>query len=329
MLPKNDSKVYKKYKIISQIGKGGFSYVYKVELLSDPSKVYALKYFFVAGESEKENTLKRFEQEIKLYKSIHSNRIAEFVEASFDAQEQYLVMELVNGETLKNEINKGGKLIARTAVNYAMQIAEGLGELHSNKIIHRDIKSTNIMITSDRNVKIIDFGLALREDSQRFTQAQKVIGTVYYMAPELCYSDNKPSVRSDIYALGILIYEMLTGDYPFKGQSAVQTMNKQKNSPLPDITKIVTVPQGLANVIMKATNKDPQKRYASMWELRSDLSTCLDSSRFYEKVYDPNKDDVKKTFQDFINSKAFLYTAIAVTSTLLLVGLILICVFIR
>ncbi|WP_029608692.1 serine/threonine-protein kinase [Mycoplasma simbae] len=328
MPPRKESKVYEKYRIISNIGKGGFSDVYKVESLAEPGKFYALKYFVIKGDTDKENTIKRFHQEIKLYKSINSQRIAKYVDSYTDEEEQFLVMEFVDGESLKTQISKSGKLLARTAVNYAMQIAEGMGELHNNKIIHRDIKSNNIMITKDRNVKIIDFGLALGEDSQRYTQDQKVIGSVYYMAPELCVASNKPTIKSDIYALGILLYEMLTGTYPFKGASAAETLQKQKKAELPNILKVIEIPQSLANVIYKATNKDPNKRHASMWELREDLQTSTHQSRYYEKPYDAKRDKPKRTLQDVINSKVFLYSSIITITLLLIIGIILAVVLI-
>ncbi|MBU4690535.1 serine/threonine protein kinase [Mycoplasma sp. ES3157-GEN-MYC] len=328
MTPGKDSHVYTKYKILAAIGSGGFSDVFKVESLEKPGEIYALKYFVIKKDSDVDTTTKRFKQEIALYKSINSSRIAKYIDSYADDNEQYLVMEYIDGDSLKTNISKGGKLISKTAVNYAMQIAEGIGEIHSCNIIHRDIKSNNVMITRDRNVKIIDFGLALGEDSQRFTQDSKVIGSVYYMAPELCMSDNKPTIQSDIYALGILLYEMLTGSYPFRGADASETLRKQKHSQIPDITKIVDVPQSLANIIIKATAKDPNKRYATMWSMREDLKTSIHPDRFYEKPLDVKKISPKRTAQDIINSKTFLITSISVITLLIIVGIILLVVLI-
>ncbi|MBU4689683.1 serine/threonine-protein kinase [Mycoplasma zalophidermidis] len=328
MTPSKNSHVYTKYKILAAIGSGGFSNVFKVESLEKPGEVYALKYFVIKKDGDIETTTRRFKQEIALYKSINSSRIAKYIDSYVSDTEQYLVMEFIDGDSLKTNISRGGKLISKTAVNYAMQIAEGIGEIHSFKIIHRDIKSNNVMVTRDRNIKIIDFGLALGEDSQRFTQDSKVIGSVYYMAPELCMSDNKPTIQSDIYALGILLFEMLTGFYPFRGADASETLRKQKHSQIPDITKIVDVPQSLANIIIKATAKDPNSRYASMWSMREDLKTCIHPDRFYEKPLDVKKILPKRTLQDFINSKTFLISSIVLISILVVIGIILLVILV-
>ncbi|WP_235888477.1 serine/threonine-protein kinase [Mycoplasmopsis mucosicanis] len=327
-MPSQDSRIYKKYRIINKVGSGGFSDVFKVETINEPHQVYALKYLKFNDNTDNTVVINRFKQEIALYKSINSIRIAKYIESYVGDDEQYLVMEFVEGESLHSQIRKGGKLISKTAVNYAMQIAEALGELHSIGIIHRDIKSNNIMITRDRNVKVIDFGLALGQNSQRFTQDLKVIGSVYYLAPELCTANNKPSIQTDIYALGILLYEMLTGTYPLKGSDALETMKKQKSLSIPDITKIIEIPQALANVIYKATNKDPSKRYKTMWEMREDLSTSTKPERYYEKPYNAKRDRAKKSLQEVINSKQFIYSAIAIILVVLIVGIVLIVVFV-
>lgn len=322
MLPASTSKVYEKYKILSTLGNGGFSVVYKVQELNPPHEIFALKYFQIKGNSDKENTIKRFKQEIEIYKKINSNMVAKFIEAYTDDEEQFLVMEYVEGDNLTQHIAKNGKLIPRTAIKYAMQIAEGLGELHNSKIIHRDVKSSNIIVTKDRNIKLIDFGLSLGDDSQRLTQDAKIIGSLYYLAPELCMSNNTPTIQSDIYALGIMVYEMLTGQYPFKGANPEETIRKQKFSQMPDIMKYIDL-QALANVIYKATNKLPEHRHQSMWEFREDIKTSASSERYYEKPYNAKKARAKKNIQDVINSKTFLYSCLIFLLLLLIIGVIL------
>ncbi|MCT4469822.1 serine/threonine-protein kinase [Mycoplasma sp. HS2188] len=323
-----NSVALQKYKIIAKIGHGGFSEVYKVEEIGKPGIYYALKYFLVKNQADTETTIKRFKQEINLYKKVKSSRVAQYIDSYIGDNEQYLVTEFIDGENLKTIINKNGKLVARTAANYAMQIADGISELHNSKIIHRDIKSQNILITRDREVKIIDLGLALSEDSQRYTKDTKVIGTVYYMAPELCIAGNNPTEKTDIYALGIMLYEMLSGEYPIKGRDAIDTINKQKSQPMPEITKIIDIPQALSNVIAKATAKDPDNRYKNMWEMYHDLKTSTSPERFYEKPYNPKKARSKISFQDIINSNKFIISAIVILTLLFIIGIIVLTILI-
>nr|WP_308435965.1 protein kinase [Mycoplasmopsis bovis] len=135
-------------------------------------------------------------------------------------------------------------------------------------------------------LKYLDFGLSLDPDSQRFTQASKVVGSVYYMAPELCRSDNEPTKKTDIYAIGILLYEMLTGKYPIEGKKANETLTLQKTMPMPKLTDKIETSQALENVIIKATAKDPFFRYSSAWEMAEDLKTALSEKRIFEKPID-------------------------------------------
>lgn len=200
---KPQSNIFKKYRVLSTIGDGGFSQVYKVELLNDKSPIkrkFALKYSVNKNKNDEDITRRRFEQKITIYKKLNTERVSLYFDSYSDEYEQYLVMEFVEGQNLREIIKRNGKFTTTVAVNYAIQIAEGISELHNLGVIHRDIKSNNILITKDKNVKIIDLGLALDDESQRLTQENKVVGSVFYMAPEICLANSKPSVRSDIYA---------------------------------------------------------------------------------------------------------------------------------
>lgn len=332
MIIRRDSEVFKKYKILSKIGIGGFSEVYKVEEKDDPNhKAYALKYLKLTQDKEKNNVLiQRFTQEIELYKSINSKSVISYRDSFISDKEQYLVTELVKGTSIADFLKKEGRIVPKKAVMLAIQIAEGFQELHNNKIIHRDLKSNNILINETYNIKIIDLGIALGEDSQRFTRDNTVIGTCYYMAPELVDTKNKFSIsyKVDIYALGILLYEMIAGEYPFNGREAKETLKMHIHKPMPDIRQLVNVPQPLANVITKATAKDPMKRYGNMWEMAKDLKTCLDEKRYYEKPLDLNKIKPKKTFTDIINSGAFLWTSLILISVAILI-IIIVAIFVK
>lgn len=325
MAIKATSQVYKNYKILKRIGEGGFSEVYKVELANDPSPiktVYALKYFIIKNENERESTLNRFKQEIDIMKRVNSKYFPKYIDSYFNDEEQYVVMEYVDGINLKDHVKRNGKLIPREAVLITEQICEAIHELHSCGIIHRDIKSNNIIVTKENEIKILDFGLSLAEDSQRFTQATKVVGSVYYMAPELCKTNNAPSVRSDIYALGILLFELLTGRYPIAGKEAVETLKKQITVPIPRLTNFIQAPQPLENVIIKATAKDPYKRYGSAWEMKMDLKSVFDPKRIYEKPLNVKNIKTKKSFSDVINNKKFLISSIVVVIVIVIAAVL-------
>ncbi|WP_406617407.1 serine/threonine-protein kinase [Mycoplasmopsis adleri] len=322
---KPTSKVFKKYRVVRCVGSGGFSKVYQVELLKDNSPIktyYALKYF-EPGEhaGEKESSLKRFKQEIDIMKRINSKFYPKYIDSYFGEDEQYLVMEFVEGTNLRDQIKRDGKILPRDAVNYLMQICEAVHELHVNKIIHRDIKSNNIIITKDRNIKLLDFGLSLAPDSQRFTQTAKIVGSVYYMAPELCVSNNEPNERTDIYSLGILLYELLVGEYPIQGNNVNDTIKKQKHSQMPRLTEYINAPQALENVIIKATAKDPYKRYSSAWAMREDLRTVFTNKRVYEKPLNVRRIKPKKTASEIVNSKQFLIAMIVVIVAIIAIAI--------
>lgn len=323
----SDSNIYNKYKIISLLGTGGFSEVYKVEMINDKSNVktqYALKYMVFNNNMDKERTLNRFKQEVNIIKKVNSRQFPKYIDSYFGPKECYLVMEYVEGENLRDLIKRNGRIIPKEAVYYFRQICEAVHELHINKIIHRDIKSNNIIITKQKEIKILDFGLSLAPDSQRFTQDSKIIGSVYYMAPELCKTNNVPTARSDIYALGILLFELLTGKYPFAGERAPETLKKQRSMPMPRLTSFITTTQALENVIIKATAKDPYKRYQSVWDMREDLKDVFDAKKIYAKPLNAKKIKVKKRFSDVINSKGFLIGIIVSLSVIIAIALILI-----
>nr|WP_307913970.1 protein kinase [Mycoplasmopsis bovis] len=166
----------------------------------------------------------------------------------------------------------------------------------------------------------------LDPDSQRFTQASKVVGSVYYMAPELCRSDNEPTKKTDIYAIGILLYEMLTGKYPIEGKKANETLTLQKTMPMPKLTDKIETSQALENVIIKATAKDPFFRYSSAWEMAEDLKTALSEKRIFEKPIDSKRMKTKKTFTEIVNSKGFLVAMLIIFSLIILAVIVAIVV---
>ena len=211
-------------------------------------------------------------------------------------------MEYIDGDTLKDYIEAKTRLVVDEAVEFAKQLTLGFMAIHKEKITHRDIKATNIMVTGHGQIKIIDFGIAITKESDRYTKADNIIASPQYIAPELV-SQEEPTEQSDVYSLGILLYEMLAGKVPYIGKSPFDTVIMHQQRTVPQINKIYDdIPQSLANVIIKATAKKKEDRYKNMAVFHNDLSTCLSKSRLYEEPYSFSKKK-KTSFKDLINSK--------------------------
>ncbi|WP_084107613.1 serine/threonine protein kinase [Mycoplasmopsis pullorum] len=317
-IPPKSSTIYSKYLIKKILGAGGSATVYLVSALDNPKQLYALKYRVPDSNA---NNFKRFEQEAKILSKLKSVNIPYFVESYITAEEQYYVMEYIEGETLRSMIEKNGHIHTRAAVSYAKQIASGIGELHANSIVHRDIKSQNIIISKNQTVKIIDLGISLEEDTQRLTKTHNIMCSIYYAAPELADPKCKIQPTVDVYALGIVLFEMLTGDYPFQGSDARKTFFMHRDQELPSIMQIREIPQALENAVIKATAKDPKKRYQTMWELRADLETVLKPSRSLEEKISLKTMKPKKKMRDHFNS--WKVSAIMCIIVVILIGVCL------
>ena len=212
-------------------------------------------------------------------------------------------MEYVTGKTLKQVIRSRGPLVNEEAVDIMKQLCSAISEAHSRGIIHRDIKPQNVIVKADGSIKILDFGIATAKGSMQLTQANNVMGSVHYLAPELAKGE-AASPQSDIYALGIVLYEMLAGDVPFKADQAVQIALKHMREPMPDVRLInASVPQSIANVITRATTKDPNNRYGSCREMLQDISTCLRPERLNERKLVLHE-DIQKQKKEQTNVKA-------------------------
>ncbi|EFF41094.1 serine/threonine-protein kinase [Mycoplasmopsis alligatoris] len=325
-LPPRESALYKKYKIISLIGTGGMGAVYLVETLDSEKKRFALKYRHT---DRNVKNLERFKSELNFLKKIKSKNIPYVYDYHInEGIDEYFVMEYIEGLTIKESIKLHGSLNTRTAITYAKQIAAGLSELHNLGIIHRDIKSENIIISKTQDIKIIDLGISLDSDSQRYTKTNNVLCSPYYAAPETLNGKEHTTKLVDVYALGILLYEMLTGKYPYSGSDSAGTIIMHKNNEMPRVKDIVEVSQAVENIIIKATAKDPTKRYQDMWELRQDLDTCLSVSKSMDEPLSTKTIKPKKKITDFINSIWFTITAILLAILILIISIILIVVFI-
>ncbi|MEE3928214.1 serine/threonine-protein kinase [Mycoplasmopsis ciconiae] len=311
--------IINKYKVIKLIGIGGMSKVFLVQQI-DTQKTYALKY---RNNDDNQNNKIRFIRELELLRKINSKNIPKIYSWHIDEDEQFFVMEYIEGETLNNIIKKNGFLHERIALNYIKQISSAIKELHDLNIIHRDIKSQNILVSKNQVIKVIDLGISITSDTLdlRLTREQSIVGSVYYVAPELIKNNKNISVQSDIYSLGILFFEMLSGKYPFDNEDIIMTLYMHKNNPFPRITKIRELPFSLENVIYNATHKNPNYRYASVSDFIKDLSTCLDKARSSEKSLYEKEIQQNTQIGSFLKSTKFL-VILSVSVFVMLVALI-------
>ncbi len=260
-----------RYEILDKIGTGGMSDVYKAkdEKLGRPVAVKVLKQEF----SENANFVSKFRTEAQAAAGMMHPNIVNVYDVGEEGGIHYIVMELVEGITLKKYIEKKSRLSVKEAVSIAIQVCMGLEAAHNNHIIHRDIKPQNIMISKDGKVKVTDFGIAKAVSSNTITS--NVMGSVHYTSPEQArggYSDEK----SDIYSLGISLFEMLTGRVPFNGETTVAIAIKHIQEPMPSPRIYVSeIPISVEQIVLKATQKSPDRRYHNMQELVDDLKRSL------------------------------------------------------
>jgi len=258
-----------RYQIIEELGKGGMGRVYRV-LDKKVSEEVALKLIKpeIASDSE---TIERFSTELKLARKISHRNVGRMYELMEEAGLHFITMEYVPGEDLKSFIRRSRQLAVGTAAGIARQICEGLSEAHRLGVIHRDLKPSNIMIDKAGNVRIMDFGIARSLEAKGITGAGMMIGTPEYMAPEQV--DGKAAdQRSDLYSLGIILFEMLTGRLPFEGETPLSVAVKQKSEKPPDPRAISPqIPDSLSRLILKCLEKSPDRRFQSADEVLAEL----------------------------------------------------------
>ncbi len=271
-----------RYKILDHLGTGGMATVWLgYDTILD--RQVAIKTFKI--DANDEDAVKRFNREAKAVTSLSHPNIVSIYDVENEGEFYYLILEYVEGMTLKDYMIKNPRIPIETIVHIAKQIAAGLSHAHQNGIIHRDIKPQNILMNENLTCKITDFGIARAYGDTTLTQTNQMLGTVYYLSPEQARG-NVATAQSDIYSLGILIFEMITGQIPFKGESAVAIALKHLQEELPDIDKFRdNIPQSVKNIVLQATMKNPNERYISSKELFEDLSTVLNPERLHENKY--------------------------------------------
>ena len=274
-----------RYEILEKVGTGGMADVYKSKdhTLNRYVAVKVLKQEF----SENANFVSKFRVEAQAAAGLMHPNIVNVYDVGEEKGIYYIVMELVDGITLKNYIAKRGRLGYKEAVTIALQVSMGLEVAHRNHIIHRDIKPQNIIISRDGKVKVTDFGIAKAATSDTITS--NVMGSVHYTSPEQArggFSDEK----SDVYSLGVTLYEMLTGEVPFDGETTVAIAIRHIQEPMPSPRKInPDIPYSVDQIVLKCCEKSPDRRYQNMQELATDLKMSISNPEGdFVKRYDPN-----------------------------------------
>jgi serine/threonine-protein kinase len=226
--------------------------------------------------SEEADQLERFRREARAAARLSHPNLVGVIDAGEDDGRPYIVFEYIKGRTLKRRLQEEGRLPIDEAVAYAIEIGRGLTAAHARKLVHRDVKPQNVLIDPDGRAKVTDFGIARSLESKGLTATGRVLGTTDYVAPEQAMGVEVDE-RSDVYSLGVVLYEMLTGDVPFRAETQVGVAMKHVNEPMPDVqTKRPEVSAAVASVVDRATTKDPRDRYGTVAEMVRDLEQTLE-----------------------------------------------------
>ena len=263
-----------RYRLEAKLGSGGMSTVY---LARDTTLDRAVAVKVMHREmSEQADQLERFRQEARAVAKLSHPNVVSVIDAGEDGGHPYIVFEYVEGETLKQRINRVGALDPQEALAYAIEIARGLTVAHARNMVHRDIKPQNVLIDAEGRAKLTDFGISRQLEQDGMTATGRVLGTTDYVAPEQAMG-HPVDPRSDVYSLGVVLYEMLVGQVPFHADSQVGVAMKHVNEDLPDVQqRRPELSAAAAMAVERATAKDPARRYQEVGEMIDDLSTALE-----------------------------------------------------
>ena len=324
-----------RYQITKLIGKGGMADVYLAidTILNREVAIKILK----EDMSNDPNALERFSREALASTELSHPNIVDVYDVGDDKDKHYIVMEYVKGYTLKQLIRRRGAIPFKEAVWIMKQLSGALMEAHRKGMVHRDVKSQNVLIKDDGTIKLTDFGIALAQGAMQITHKDSILGSVHYLAPEVA-KGQVATMQSDIYSLGIVFFELLTGDVPYKADSAVQVALLHVKGKIPSVRKINSdIPQSVENILIKATAKSCENRYKNMALMLRDLSNCLKpeyincpklelnrelEQKTVESMKISNTSKKKKKKQNTVFSVVFLVTGIII-SLLLVLGILL------
>jgi beta-lactam-binding protein with PASTA domain/tRNA A-37 threonylcarbamoyl transferase component Bud32 len=276
-----------RYEIIDRIGGGGMALVYKAHdiLLHRKVAIKVLRQQYVHDEE----FIRRFRREAQSAASLSHPNVVSIYDVGQQGEIHYIVMEYIEGTNLNEKIKEKAPLQVEEAIHIASQICDALEHAHNNQIIHRDIKPHNILLGKNGRVKVTDFGIARAATSSHITQTGSVLGSVHYFSPEHAKGISQGE-KSDLYSLGIVLYQMLTGKLPFLGESPISVALKHLQEDVEDPRKInPLIPQSVENIILKALRKKPEERYQSAKQMLTDLESSLLPER---------KNETKKVFID-------------------------------
>ena len=276
-------KINDRYQIIKTIGEGGMANVYLAyDTILDRNVAVKVLRGDLAND---EKFVRRFQREALSASSLSHPNIVEVYDVGEDNGLYYIVMEYIEGKHLKQLLKKRGSLTIREVVDIMSQLTDGMSAAHDSYIIHRDIKPQNIMILENGLIKITDFGIAMALNATQLTQTNSVMGSVHYLPPEQACGKGA-TIQSDVYSMGILMYELLTGSVPYKGENAVEIALKHIKEELPSVKeKNNDIPNSVANIVKRSTAKNLKNRYLDAREMNEDLKTCLNEERLDEEEF--------------------------------------------
>jgi len=272
-------KLTENYTIISQLGKGGMGAVYLAQDKRLDRKV-AIKVLTLNENlslEQKSEIIARFQKEAKAIAKLSHPNVVAIHDIGEDNGEYYMVMEFLEGKSIGSILDKDKKLPIQECIDISIQICKALDYIHSNSIVHRDIKPDNIIITKNNIAKITDFGIAQNDsDQMRLTQDGTILGSIMYISPEQLRNSKEVDNRADIFSYGVTLYQMITGKMPFDGETVGEVVTKILSSQ-PELPRKYNpdIPFELERIIMKALNKDREKRYQNMKEMEKDLVSLL------------------------------------------------------
>ncbi|WP_042224095.1 Stk1 family PASTA domain-containing Ser/Thr kinase [Oceanobacillus manasiensis] len=274
-----------RYQIINTIGGGGMANVYlaRDKILERDVAIKVLRMEYVNDQE----FIARFDREAQSATSLSHPNIVNIFDVGEEDDILYMVMEYVDGMTLKEYVQRYGPLGVQEALEILKQITSAIAHAHANDIVHRDIKPQNILIDTYGQVKVTDFGIAIALSATSLTQTNSILGSVHYLSPEQARG-GMATKKSDIYSIGIVLFELLTARLPFSGQSPVSIALKHLQSDTPSVRRFnQDVPQSVENIVLKATAKDPFHRFDTVYEMEDVLETALHPSKLNEEVYKP------------------------------------------
>ena len=312
------------FTIVKAIGHGAFSDVFLAEDPSGRRVVLKCPHESIMGDVA---TFDRFRRELEISRHLQHPGIQRPIEFTSDRSRPYMIMEYIDGETLRAMLGREKKLSVEKAVDFGRQLASAMAYAHSQGVVHRDLKPENVLVTSDGKLVVTDFGVAFMAGARRLTWRwfSTALGTPDYMSPEQIQG-KRGDARTDVYAIGVMLYEMLAGRVPWEGDNALSVMSQHINAPVPPLHELNSaVPPPIDGIVRKSLRKNPDERYEDASSLRSDLDHWRDLplSQFIfgdEQIVAPGSSDLRLVLLIFAISAAFLTASIFLLVLAYLIG---------